>query len=150
MKLGSNVEPSFSAASALPASAARRKTSLAEARSPLLRRSDPRSMSAVISSESRRKAVPPSCAGGGCGRVTGVVTAWRCSGRVSGALGWGLTASADCGAGVDAGGAIAAGAGLSCSVRSEFHSSFVPLPGARNVGRHTDNAELLDESWIKC
>jgi hypothetical protein len=71
MNSGSNVVPSISAALALPASAARRSRSRAEARLPLFRESVPRLTSVAISSGSRPVAVPPTCAGGGCDAETG-------------------------------------------------------------------------------
>ena len=38
---------------------------------------------------------------------------------------------------------------LRCSVRAEFRSFLVPLPGASEVGLNTDDAELLNDQRIK-
>ena len=87
MTSGSNVVPSISAALALPASAARRSKSRAEARSPLFIKSVPRLTSVAISSASRRLAVLPPCAGSDCGPETGALaTCDGCDGGEGGTL----------------------------------------------------------------
>ena len=104
MKSGSYVVPSISAALALPASAARRSRSRAEARSPLFRESVPRLTSVAISSVSRRVAVPPTGAGGDCDAEIGAAPV--------GAL---ATCNGCDGVG---GGTVAAGVGSACGAGS--------------------------------
>jgi hypothetical protein len=88
---GSNVVPSVSAALALPASAARRNKSRADARSPLFSESVPRLISEAISSASSCLAALPPCTGSDCGPETGAEPAGTlaiCDGSDGGEDGW--------------------------------------------------------------